>query len=136
MSQASRSDEARSRRKVGLRAEAVAESFLVTRGFFPVARNHVVRGGEVDLVMRDGETVVFVEVRQRRRGAMVDALESVTLTKQRRVVRAAADYLVRANLGDRPVRFDVVALTSRRGGPPELVHVVAAFDAAVADGQG
>lgn len=115
-------------RASGLKAEALVESILVTRGYLPIARNHVCRGGEVDLVMGLGELVVFVEVKRRRRGRLSEGLESVTVTKQRRVVRAAADFLLRAGLGERPVRFDVVAVApSARS--PQLLHVEGAFDA-------
>lgn len=125
---------AASRRSSGLAAEAAAESFLVSKGYFPLARNHVVRGGEVDLVLRQGEVVVVVEVRRRRRGAAVGAFESVTPAKQRRIVRAALDYLARAGLTAAPVRFDVVAVTSSGRAPLLLEHLENAFDASVADG--
>lgn len=127
-----RSDQARRRTRAGRKAESLVESILVSRGWFALARNHVVRGGEVDLVMRDGPTVVFVEVKQRRRGSLVDPLESVTVAKQARVVRAAEDYLARAGLLEAPVRFDVVAVTTAAGQPPQLAHVPGAFDASSA----
>ena len=128
---ARRADSRRARAR-GLKSEADAEAFLVTRGFLPLARNHACRGGEVDLVMQEGETVVFVEVRRRRPGARVDALESVTLTKRRRIVRAATDWAMRAGALERPLRFDVVAVTPGRAGPT-FVHVPAAFDASDAE---
>lgn len=124
-------DPTRPRRR-GLTSEADAESFLVRQGYLPVARNHVCRGGELDLVMQDGDTLVFVEVKRRRPGAPVDALESITLTKRRRVVRAATDWAMRAGALDRPLRFDVVAVTPGREGPTFL-HVPDAFDASGMD---
>lgn len=124
-------DPTRPRRR-GLSSEADAESFLVRQGYLPVARNHVCRGGELDLVMQDGETLVFVEVKRRRPGAHVDALESVTRTKRRRVVRAATDWAMRSGALDRPMRFDVVAVTPGRSGPTFL-HVADAFDASDAE---
>lgn len=129
------SGKAASRRKSGLAAEAAAESFLVTKGYLPLARNHVVRGGEIDLVLAQGECVVFVEVRRRRRGAAVGAFESVTQAKQKRIVKAAVDYLARAGLTERPVRFDVVAVTPAARGTSVFDHLENAFDAAVADPQ-
>ena len=121
----------RARREAGLAAERLAETHLVTRGWFPLARNHVVRGGEVDLVMRDGAEVVFVEVKRRRTGGVDRALESVTPAKQARVVRAATDYLVRAGLCEAPVRFDVVVVTGGPGASSTCLHIPAAFDASV-----
>lgn len=124
--------DAKKPRQKGLKSEVDAEAFLVRLGYLPLARNHACRGGELDLVMRDGQTVVFVEVRRRRQGAHVGALESVTLTKRRRVVRAATDWAMRAGALDDPLRFDVVAVTPGASGPT-FVHVVGAFDAGDAD---
>lgn len=124
---AKRHDAKRPRQR-GLKSEVDAEAFLVRLGYLPLARNHACRGGELDLVMRDGQTVVFVEVRRRRAGAHVGALESVTLTKRRRVVRAATDWAMRAGALDEALRFDVVAVTPGVSGPT-FIHVVGAFDA-------
>lgn len=128
----SRTSDPTSARRRGLTSEVEAESYLVRQGYLPVARNHVCRGGEVDLVMQDGETVVFVEVKRRRPGARVEALESITVTKRRRVVRAATDWAMRAGALERPLRFDVVAVTPGRSGPTFL-HLADAFDASDAD---
>lgn len=117
----------------GEAAEELAEAHLVRCGYFPLARNHRCRAGEVDLVVSRGELVVFVEVRRRRRGGAVDPVTSVTPAKQRRIVRAAADFLQRAGLERRGVRFDVVGVVPRRGGPPELFHLEGAFDSSVLD---
>lgn len=119
-------------RRSGLESERAAESFLVLKGYFPLARNHVCRGGELDLVMRDGETIVFVEVRRRREGALVGALESITDAKRRRVVKAALDWAVRAGALGKSLRFDVVAVTQTKAGPL-FEHVEEAFDAAGLD---
>lgn len=130
MSEAPRSPpDPRQPRTRGLKSEGDAEAYLVRKGYLTLARNHVCRGGELDLVMRDGETVVFVEVRRRRPGAHVEALESVTRTKRRRIVRAATDWAMRAGALDDSLRFDVVAVTPGRQGST-FEHVVGAFDAA------
>jgi putative endonuclease len=92
-------------------AEDRALSFLVGRGLGLVARNVASRLGEIDLVMRDGETLVFVEVRSRSRADFGGAAASVGPAKQRRLRREAQRYLV-AHFGDRwpACRFDVCAL--------------------------
>lgn len=121
-------------RLVGDRAEALAESFLVRQGYFPLARNHHSRGGEVDLIVCRGELLVFAEVKLRRPRAAVDPLASVTPTKQRRIIHAALDYVQKHRFEDRPMRFDVIAITS---GPRSarnaatIEHIEAAFDATV-----
>lgn len=97
-------------------AEQRALAWLQARGLQLVERNYRVargpsaRGGEIDLVMRDGDgTLVFVEVRQRRNPGHGGAAASVTATKQQRLVLAAQHYLLRLP-SPPPCRFDVVAL--------------------------
>ena len=83
--------------------------------------------GEIDLVARDGATLVFIEVKSRRQGTPAEA---VTPEKQRRLTVAALQFLKRYNLLDRPCRFDVVAITwpdDRR--PPMIEHIPNAFEA-------
>ncbi len=92
---AARPDAAR-RRATFLRghwAEAVALVFLVLKGYRPLARRFAAAGGEIDLVVRRGDTIVFVEVKAR--GAMADALTAITATKRRRFSRAARAWLAR-----------------------------------------
>ncbi|MEW6415332.1 MAG: YraN family protein [Pseudomonadota bacterium] len=97
---------------LGRSAEARAEAWLVSRGLAPVTRNWRCRFGEIDLVMRDGATLVFVEVRLRSRRDFGGAAASVTPAKQRKLVAAARQYL--AGLKTLPAcRFDVVALDGR-----------------------
>src|SRR5690606_16452068 len=98
---------------------AVAE--LSSRGYAIVARGYRTRGGEIDVVAWDGETLVFVEVRRRSGEGCGAAAESVTRGKQRRVARMAADYLARRDLYDRcAVRFDVVAIDDDPAGSPVI----------------
>jgi len=93
---------------VGKDAEARAEHFLQHEGLKPVARNYRCRGGEIDLVMRDGEHLVFVEVRYRSRDDFGGAAASVGRNKQRRLILAAQHYL-QSSRWRGPCRFDVVA---------------------------
>jgi len=111
---------------VGDAAEDRALAYLRQQGLSLVARNYRTPGrggGEIDLVMRDGSTLVFVEVRQRKSRTHGGAAWSITAAKQRRVVLAARHYLMR--LREAPsCRFDVVCV---EGG--ELQWLQAAFDA-------
>lgn len=94
---------------LGQTAEARAEAFLVKQGLAPVARNWRCRFGEIDLIMQDGATRVFVEVRLRSRSDFGGAAASVTPAKQRKLLAAARQYL--SGLQTLPLcRFDVVAL--------------------------
>lgn len=100
----------------GMRIERLAAEWLTTRGLSLIASNQQFKGGELDLIMSDGETLVFVEVRYRADTRYGHPLETVTATKQRRLVHAARFYLARNRLSC-PCRFDVLAVT---GTPPEL----------------
>jgi len=99
---------------VGEHHETLAANFLGRRGLRLLQRNFRCRGGEIDLIMRDGETVVFVEVRFRRSQRHGGAGESITMAKQRRLWRCANFYLLQHQRagGSLPAcRFDVVAMT-------------------------
>jgi len=93
----------------GAAAEALAAEFLTTRGLTIVARNYRCRGGEIDLIARDREMLVFVEVRLRSGRAFGGAAASITHAKRLRLKRAAGLYL--AALGrEPPCRFDAILL--------------------------
>lgn len=99
---------------IGREAEDAALAWLQRRGLTLVARNWRWRGGEIDLILREGEWLVFVEVRCRRPNAFADGAASIDRRKQRRLRQGAALFLARH--GDCPARFDVVALTPNRDG--------------------
>lgn len=109
----------------GRAAEDRVQAHLVAQGLRPRARNHRCRWGEIDLVMDDGDAVVFVEVRYRRRSDYGGAAASVDGAKQRRLVRAASDYLARNRMAGRPARFDVAAV----GPDGRIDWIRAAFEA-------
>lgn len=92
----------------GTRAEDEAQRWLIEQGLTPQQRNYRCRSGEIDLIMRDGEYLVFVEVRYRSQSGFGGALASVDLRKQRRVIHAAQHYLATHNWHG-PCRFDVIA---------------------------
>ena len=95
----------------GTAAEALALEFLTARGLELLERNFRCRAGEIDLIMRDDATLVFVEVRYRRSAAYGGAAGSVGWRKQQRVTRTALYFLGRhGDREDSPVRFDVVAV--------------------------
>lgn len=100
-----------SRKAEGDAREAQARQHLSRAGLRFRAANVRYRVGEIDLVMDDGEVLVFVEVRYRRSESFGGALHSVQAGKRQRLVRAASSYLATdAALSRRPCRFDVVAI--------------------------
>lgn len=85
--------------------------YLRVRGLRLVARNYSSPGGEIDLIMRDGDTLAFVEVRYRRRRDFGSPAESVDWRKRRRIVACAGWFLSRnPRLAQTPCRFDILAL--------------------------
>ncbi len=99
-----------SSKAIGSRAEEAAARFLQKRGLVVLARNFYCRGGEIDLVCRDGKVLVFVEVRLRRNAAYGGAGTSITPAKQRRIILAAQHYLLANTANECNCRFDCVLL--------------------------
>lgn len=107
----------------------MALAFLVNQGLREVARNYRCRHGEIDLILNDGETLVFAEVRYRAAGALVSATESISHIKQRRLLASAEHYLQRQDEADqRECRFDVLAV-SGNGSSPAVHWLRDAFQA-------
>ncbi len=113
MSKAGRSERARRSGKVGQRSEWLAIVWLVFKGYRLLARRFGGKGGEIDLVMRRGRLVIFVEVK--RRGMMEDALVSIT-PKKRRLVAARVRHWLAQNpwAMEHDLRFDAVFLAPLR----------------------
>lgn len=110
----------------GAQAERLACAHLERAGLKLLTRNYRCPQGEIDLVMDDHGTLVFVEVRYRRSSAFGTPAETVGRTKQARLRAAAGDYLIR-HAGDRRCRFDVVAMS---GSEPRVEWLRDAFRAA------
>ena len=107
----------------GKEAEDQAAAYLTAHGLHLVERNWRCKGGEIDLIMRNGKTLVFVEVRARASRRFGGAAASITGVKQARIVHAARLYL--SKLGSMPAcRFDAVLLDG-----PQLVWLKDAFQA-------
>ena len=107
----------------GAEAEAMAAAFLERRGLRMLERNYRCRLGEIDLIARDGDTTVFIEVRQRTSSAFGGAAASITARKRMRLLRAARFYLSR--LKSTPAcRFDALLI---EGDPPRIDWIRDAF---------
>lgn len=107
----------------GRLAEAAAENHLEKLGYAILARNYRARTGEIDLIARDGDTLVFVEVRSRAGSSFGTPAETIGFQKRRRIIRTALAYAQRRGL-DCPMRFDVIALEAGK-----IEHIPGAFDA-------
>lgn len=94
----------------GAEAEDLASSFLQSKGYTIVTRNYHARVAEIDIVALDGDTVVFVEVRERKAGSFLGPEESVTSAKRRKLWQAAGIYLSEVVGKEADARFDVIAV--------------------------
>lgn len=101
-----------SRSRTGAAKESLAADYLERRGLRLIERNHRCRLGEIDLVMRDRDSLVFVEVRYRGSLRFGTPAETVDRRKQRRLIAAAGHWL-QANPSVLPCRFDVVAISGQ-----------------------
>jgi putative endonuclease len=100
----------------GQRWERSAEIFLCRQGLTVVERNYNCRVGEIDLIMYDQSSLVFVEVKYRGNTGFGSGADSVTQQKQLRISRTAAYFLSRnQRLANVPCRFDVISISGRRG---------------------
>ena len=116
-------------RELGRRGEDAAARFLDRRGYDIVERNWTCAAGEVDIIARDGEALVFVEVKTRSNTEKGLPSEAVDAGKRRRYERIAALFLVDYDVVDVPVRFDVVSIVVV---PPDrafIRHHIGAFSA-------
>ncbi len=112
------------RQALGIRGENLAVAELERCGYAILARRYRTRHGEIDIVARDGETIVFVEVKAKETAEFGSAAEAVGARKQRRILSMAVDDLARNRLTTRPCRFDVVAIDG-----PTLTYYRGAFAA-------
>lgn len=114
---------------IGKQAEDLACDFLRQQGLRLLQRNYATRYGEIDLVMQDNDTTVFVEVRYRKRSDYVDAISSIDAYKQRKLVRAAQHYLQHSRHHQlQSARFDVVAIGEQEN-QPQIRWIKNAFEA-------
>jgi putative endonuclease len=112
----------------GQQAEAWAERHLCEHGLEVLARNWRCREGELDLVMLDGDTVVFAEVRYRTHRQWGGALGSIDSRKQARVITAAQRFLLKEPAwADYPCRFDIIAIEGHTSHSPGLTWLKDAF---------
>ena len=117
----------RERRAVGAYGERLAERHLVNQGLEVLARNWRCRDGEVDLILRDGDDVVFCEVKTRRSPTFGTPAEAIRPGKVRTLRRLAGRWLAESAAHPREIRFDVVEVLPQRRGAALVEHTRAAF---------
>ncbi len=119
----------RERLELGERGEALALEKVKQLGYRNIVKNYRCRLGEVDLVARDGDELVFIEIKTRKGRPLGFAKEAVTLRKQQQISKVALNYMKTHNCCDVSARFDVVAVAMGNG-PPQIEVIRNAFDLA------
>jgi putative endonuclease len=114
------------RRATGTSGEDDAAAFLRKKGLRILERNFRTRYGEIDIVARDGESVVFVEVKARSAGALAEPKDAVDAKKRKRIIMAAREHL--SSFGEARARFDVVSIRYDGDGKPSIEHLENAFE--------
>jgi len=115
---------------VGSHGEELAAAFLQRSGLQIIARNFRCKGGEVDIVAKDGDTFIFIEVKTRKTLAYGPPQLAVTPFKQRQISKAALTWLSRNRFHDHPARFDVIAIVLEDRYQHRIEHISNAFDLA------
>jgi putative endonuclease len=113
-------------RDSGLKGEEIACGLLRREGYLILERNYRYARAEVDIIARDGETIVFCEVKYRTTEEFGTPEEAVTLRKRRQIRKAALGYTARRGFAEDPCRFDVIAI-QRLDGRCEIRHWKDAF---------
>ncbi len=115
--------------RTGQQAETLACDFLSDKGLKLITKNYHCRYGEIDLIMKQDQTIVFVEVRSRKSNNLVDSASSVNWTKQQKLQRTAENYLQQNHVpASIPARFDVIAVTHNQSQRADINWIQNAFE--------
>ena len=101
-------------RRIGAAAEQKAAAYLKSRGFEILNTNYTIRGAEIDIIAREGDTYAFIEVKARGVHAQIAPREAVTASKQRRICKAALCWLQENGAMEANVRFDIIEVMEER----------------------
>ncbi|KTD34480.1 hypothetical protein Lmor_1877 [Legionella moravica] len=108
-------------------AEQKALKYLLEQGLKLVCQNYYCRSGEIDLIMREGNYLVFIEVRCRSNIKFGDGFASVTYAKRQKIIRTTSHYLLKHKIQERnPIRFDVISIDGSSG---DITWIKDAFNA-------
>lgn len=120
-------DNRKTTQSVGLTGEAIALRHLVRKGYKIIETRFRLFRGEIDIIARDGRTLVFIEVKMRTSDAYGSPEESVTLAKQAQIRKVALGYLLVRRLGNADCRFDVISILQTGGTGCSIKHFENAF---------
>lgn len=109
-------------KNIGNAGENIAANFLLNNGYTIIARNVYIGEGELDIIAKDGKTLVFVEVKSRSNCTFGSPLEALTEQKIKNIIRSAKMYIASKNLYGVDVRFDVIGINDGK-----IEHIKDAF---------
>lgn len=111
-------------KKLGNLGEKIAEKFLKDKGYRIICRNWRCKTGELDIISKDGDILVFVEVKTAGGYKFGDPVEWVTPRKAKKLIASATEFIYRNSINDIPIRFDIVAIDVNSG---QITHIKNAF---------
>ncbi|MBW2659224.1 MAG: YraN family protein [Deltaproteobacteria bacterium] len=116
------------RQKLGRTGERIASAYLQKNGYIILSKNYRRKCGEIDIIARQGDYLVFIEVKTRTTISHGHPLEAVTVRKQKQISMVAQCYLAENNLFDTAARFDVVAVTALKNSRVQVELIPNAFE--------
>lgn len=113
---------------LGKSGESLAENFLLKKGYSIIQKNYRTRCGEIDLIARYQDILIFVEVKTRSGIQLGSPLHAVTTRKQKQISKVALEFLSKNNFFDTDARFDVISIVYKNTATTEIEHIENAFD--------
>lgn len=120
-------EDQKNKRKSGSEGEDLACEFLKNLGYQIIERNFFYGHGEIDIIAKDGEILVFAEVKYRKNLEFGMPESAITRSKQNQIRKIAEAYLYQREIRDQQCRFDVVAILQFKGSEPQINHIINAF---------
>lgn len=121
------SEEKKNKRKTGSIGEEIACEFITKLGYKIVERNYHFGHGEIDIIAKDGETLVFIEVKYRKNLEFGPPELAITKGKQKQIIKTASAYLWENEIKDQSSRIDVIAILHLPDQKPKINHIINAF---------
>jgi len=116
------------RQNLGETGEAIASTFLKDNGYTILTQNYRRKFGEIDIIAREGDYLVFIEVKTRTGVSHGHPFDAITFKKQKQISKVAQCYLAENNLFDTAARFDVISVIISQNSPVNIEVVTNAFD--------
>jgi putative endonuclease len=114
------------KKQIGNKGESLAEDYIKRKGYEVIHRNYRCKLGEIDIIAKDGDTIVFIEVRTKQNENFGSPQDSVTSTKISKISKTALSFIQEKNLSGYSYRFDFIAITFSQG-KPNIEHIENAF---------